>query len=143
MTSSVAPRSAETRAAEVRAASMAFLQAAGSHDPERIARFYARDGAFMVPNAPIARGRGAVRAVWEQLLTAPGLTLVWTTDSVEVAEAGDLACEIGSYRLGMDGPGGRIEDEGKYVVVWRRSGDAWEVAADIFNSSRPLPGASR
>jgi ketosteroid isomerase-like protein len=36
----------------------------------------------------------------------------------------------------MDSPNGRIEDDGKYVVVWRKTGKGWQVAADIFNSSR-------
>jgi ketosteroid isomerase-like protein len=48
-----------------------------------------------------------------------------------------MAYEIGTYEMAMDGPAGRIEDDGKYVVVWRKSDDGWKVAADIFNSSRP------
>ena len=86
----------------------------------------------------IARGRDAIRAVWTQLLGAPNLSLGWTPTSVEVAQAGDMAHEIGSYQLAMDGPNGRIEDDGKYVVVWRKWDGRWQVAADMFNSSRPL-----
>jgi|1185.fasta_scaffold66287_2 hypothetical protein len=37
----------------------------------------------------------------------------------------------------MDGQGGRIEDDGKYVAVWKRGERGWQVAADIFNPSRP------
>jgi ketosteroid isomerase-like protein len=93
--------------------------------------------AALVPIVPLARGRDAVRAVWAQLLSAPNLELVWTPTSVEIAQAADMAYEVGSYRLAMDGPNGRIEDDGKYVVVWRRTAAGWKVAADIFNSSRP------
>ena len=100
--------------------------------------FYAEDGAFLVPNVPLARGRDAVRAVWAQLLAAPNLELAWTPGSVDVAQNADVAYEIGSYQLAMDGQGGRIEDDGKYVAVWKRSDRGWQVAADIFNSSRPL-----
>ena len=111
-----------------------WLQAVDTRDADRVASFYAADGAFLVPNVPLARGRDAVRAVWTQLLGAPNLSLSWGPLSVEVAQAGDLAWEIGSYHLGMDGPNGRIEDDGKYVVVWRKGGEGWQVAADVFNS---------
>ena len=126
-----------TEADEVRAASARWLQAVRTADVDRIAAFYAADGSFLVPNAPLARGREMVRAVWSQLLAAPNLALRWSASSIEVARGGDMACEIGTYELSMDGPAGRIEDDGKYVVVWRKTDGGWEVAADIFNSSRP------
>jgi uncharacterized protein (TIGR02246 family) len=136
MTSTVAPRALEHEAEAIRAASARWLQAADTRDPNRVASFYADDGSFLVPNVPLARGRDAVRAVWTQLLSAPNLSLVWTPSSVEVAQSADMAYEIGSYQLGMDAPNGRIEDEGKYLVVWRKYDRDWQVAADIFNSSR-------
>ena len=122
----------------VRAASARWLDAVGAGDAERVASFYAHDGVFLVPNAPAAKGRTQVHGVWSQLLGAPNLSLAWTPSSVEVAQAGDFASEVGTYRLSMDGPAGRIEDDGKYVVVWRKRDGDWQVAADIFNSSRPL-----
>ena len=127
-----------TEADEVLAASARWLQAVRTADVDRIAAFDAADGSFLVPNAPLARGREMVRAVWSQLLAAPNLALRWSASSIEVARGGDMACEIGTYELAMDGPAGRIEDDGKYVVVWRKTDGGWEVAADIFNSSRPL-----
>ncbi len=123
----------------VRAASARWLAAVDARSSEQIASFYADDGVFLVPNAPAANGRAQVRGVWSQLLSAPNLSLAWAPSTVEVAQAGDLAFEIGTYRLGMDGPAGRLEDDGKYVVVWRRRSGDWEVAADIFNTNRPLP----
>ena len=137
MTSTLAARAMETEAQTIRALSARWLRAADSRDAARVAPFYTEDGAFLVPNVPLARGRAAVQAVWSQLLAAPNLELAWATSSVDVAQAGDMAYEIGSYRLGMDGPAGRIDDEGKYVVVWRKAEQGWQVAADIFNSSRP------
>ena len=136
MTPTVAPQPTEVDTQAIRALSARWLRAADTRDAARVAPFYTEDGAFLVPNVPLARGRAAVQAVWSQLLAAPNLELAWTPSSVDVAQAGDMAYEIGLYRLGMDGPAGRIEDEGKYVVVWRKTEQGWQVAADIFNSSR-------
>jgi ketosteroid isomerase-like protein len=49
-----------------------------------------------------------------------------------------MVSETGGYRLAMDGPKGqRIEDGGKYVVVWKKVNDQWKVQYDIFNSDKP------
>lgn len=137
MTSTATARSLEAEAQAIRETSARWLHAVDTRDADAVAMFYAQDGAFLVPNVPLARGRDAVRAVWAQLLAAPNLELAWTPGSVDVAQSADVAYEIGSYQLAMDGQGGRIEDDGKYVAVWKRGEHGWQVAADIFNSSRP------
>ena len=137
MTILAAAGTSGTESAAVRAASARWLEMVGTGDVARVVSVYADDGAFLAPNAPLARGREAIEAIWSQLLAAPNLALRWTPVSIEVARAGDMACEIGTYEMSMDGPAGRIDDDGKYVVVWRKNDDGWEVAADTFNSSRP------
>jgi len=138
MTTTMTPTTVESEARMIREASARWLAAVGTRDAARVAPYYAEDGVFLVPNAPLARGREAVQAVWAQLLSAPNLELAWTPTSIEVAQAADMAYEVGSYRLAMDAPNGHVEDDGKYVVVWRKTAEGWTVAADIFNSSRPL-----
>ncbi len=32
----------------------------------------------------------------------------------------------------------RAEDQGKYVVVWRKDQGVWKIAADIINSDKPI-----
>lgn len=34
-----------------------------------------------------------------------------------------------------------LRDRGKYVTVYRREGDGWRMARDIWNSDQPLPAA--
>jgi len=134
----MAPTAAESEAEAIREAGTDWLAAVDTRDAARVAPYYAADGLFLVPNVPRAHGREAVQAVWAQLLSAPNLELAWTPTSIEMAQAADMAYEVGSYRLAMDVPNGRVEDDGKYVVVWRKTAEGWKVAADIFNSSRPL-----
>jgi len=54
-----------------------------------------------------------------------------------VASRGDLAYEVGTYAA--MGEGGKPLDSGKYVVVWRRDGEAWKLHRDIWNTSMPAP----
>ena len=123
---------------EIRAVIPAWLEAVRRKDTAAIARLYTPDGRFMVPNAPIAEGRAAVAAMWDHLLSLPNAALTFGPTQIEAAASGDLAFEIGTYTLGFDRAAApRVEDRGKYVVVWKRIDGAWKAAADILNSDLP------
>jgi ketosteroid isomerase-like protein len=32
-----------------------------------------------------------------------------------------------------------MTDQGKYLVIWKRQGQTWKIARDIWNTSKPLP----
>ncbi len=91
----------------------------------------------MPPNAPRVDGRGAIRGAWAGMLQLPNVSLTFAPTDIVIAEAGDMAYDIGTYNLGLDGPDGRIEDKGKYVVVWRKVNGEWRVMADIVNRDNP------
>jgi uncharacterized protein (TIGR02246 family) len=97
-------------------------------DAAAIAQLYTEDGALMPPNMPIAKGRSAIQQGWTSMLQSPGFDLTFAPEQIQVSTSGDMALDRGTYRLG--------EETGKYVVVWRKIGGEWKVAADIFNSDR-------
>ena len=74
---------------------------------------------------------GAICCRW------PNISLKFGPTFIEAASSGDLAYELGTYTLAFDKDGKRIEDKGKYVVVWKRIGSVWKAAADILNSDLP------
>lgn len=122
---------------DIRAVIPAWLDAVRRKDTAAIAEFYTPDGSFLVPNAPIAEGRAAVAGMWGHLLSLPNVSLTFGPTLIEGAESGDLAYEIGTYALGFDKDAGRMEDRGKYVVVWKCVDGSWKAAADILNSDLP------
>lgn len=67
------------------------------------------------------QGMAPIEAAFTQILGAPGIALSWAQEHVEVASSGDVAWDVGTYTLGYDGPDGRVEDNGKYVVVWKKT----------------------
>jgi ketosteroid isomerase-like protein len=79
------------------------------------------------------RGREAIARMWQAVIDSgvKGVTLT----TLEVEAAGDIACEVGTYRL--TGDGGTVLDAGKYVVVWKKEDGAWKLHRDIWNSSVP------
>jgi ketosteroid isomerase-like protein len=82
-------------------------------------------------------GGDAIRGFWEGALNS-GLS-GGTLETVAFEEHGDVAIEWGVYTMEMGGQ----SDAGKYVVVHRRQPDgSWKMGIDIWNSSRPEPGAA-
>ena len=56
---------------------------------------------------------------------------------ITISEAADMAYDIGTWSIAFTSDKGPAKDHGKYVVVWKKVGGDWKVAADIFNSDGP------
>jgi uncharacterized protein (TIGR02246 family) len=114
------------------------LQAAQSKDAAAFATLYAEDAVHMPSNAPVARGRDAIRNAWAETFRIPGVAVNFGATRVEVAESGDLAYVTGTYQLSGDMPGGRLDDRGNYVVVWKKIDGQWKAVADAGASEKTV-----
>jgi uncharacterized protein (TIGR02246 family) len=112
-----------------------WVAAVAAKNAEATAAFYADDGRIMPPNAPAAEGPVAVAEVWRGLFQLQDFALTFEPTEIVVAESGDIAYDIGTYSLAFTSEQGPVQDLGKYVVVWKKVGGEWKVAADIFNSN--------
>ena len=130
-------------AGAVRAADIAWDKAFSSRDLERAVAFVESTGSILPPNAPIATGPAAVKALFEGFYALPALNIHWQPTKVEAAASGDLAYSSGTYEMSFNDPSGKpVTDRGKYVTVWRKPTDgSWKVVRDVFNSDLPVPGA--
>jgi len=127
----------EAEADRIRELSRQWVEAVKTGDVDTIAGLYTEDGLIMPPDAPQGQGAEAVKAFWAEVAAMPKVSVTFAPTTVEVAEAGDMAYDIGTYQLSFEGDEGPVEDRGKYVVVWVKEGGAWRAAADIFNSDGP------
>ncbi len=120
-------------AEEIAAANAKFMEAFNRGDAAGVAALYTEDGAILPPNADITSGREAIQAFWQAVMNM-GVKSA-TLASVEVADHGDTAIEVGQYTL--SGDVGQLLDAGKYVVIWKHLQGEWKLYRDIWNSSRP------
>jgi uncharacterized protein (TIGR02246 family) len=137
----------DTRAGDERAireTDMAMSKAGGAKDLEHVLAFYADEASMFPPNAAIATGKEAIRAVWSQLLANPGFAVSWQPTKVEASRGGDLGYSSDTYEVTLHDPTGKpVTDRGKYVAVWKKQADgSWKAVADIFNSDLPAPAAA-
>jgi uncharacterized protein (TIGR02246 family) len=118
----------------IRGLDQKWLAAVQAGDATASAGYYAPDGALLPADGPIAQGTGAIIAAWQGIFGMKNAKLTFAPTQVTVASAGDMAYEIGTYEFSFDSDKGPVKDVGKYVVVWKKIGGDWKVAADIYNS---------
>jgi ketosteroid isomerase-like protein len=128
---------AASAADAIRRLDAVFMKAAGARDAGALVKgFYAPSAVLMPPNHPAVEGSEAIRGFLQGLMDS-GLASL-KLETATTASAGDLAYGRGRYTLSMTPAGGApVQDEGKYIVVYRRQPDgAWRAVADIFNSNQ-------
>jgi ketosteroid isomerase-like protein len=115
--------------------------AAGQSDS--IAGAFVEDAYELPPNAPPQHGRAAIQAFHTQQASLGQTTVHISVD--EVMANGPLATSRGAYDIaiqpGPNAPAGMtaVADTGKWVGVWRKTGDQWQFTTLIWNSNIPLP----
>jgi len=98
--------------------------------------FFAEDVVVQPPNMPQSKGLEAVRNFYTEFFkilvsSEGGLT------EIIISEAGDMAWDYGWTRAVYEGPDGPIEDEGKYLEVWKKIDGEWKIVALSFSSDKP------
>ncbi|MGP0075935.1 MAG: YybH family protein [Bryobacteraceae bacterium] len=142
-TSGCSQQTADTRAADesaVRETDAQWAKTALANDLDGAVSYYTDDASMLPPNAPIATGKQAIRAVWATMLS-PDAAVSRQVTKADVARSGELAYVMGVYQITAKNPQGKaLEDRGKLVEVWKKQADGkWKTVADIFNSDVPLP----
>ena len=125
-------KQAEERA--IRGQEQRWQESLRAGDSAGIGGFYTDDGYYLPQDSDGYAGATSVSARWlgERRF---GLTdLAREPKRIEVANSGDIAYEVGTYKVKWNskerGPG---EAAGNYVTVWKKVGGEWKTAAYIWN----------
>ncbi len=128
------PSVAQPAANEIENANQQFVEAINKADAAMIGRIYTERAIVLPPKADMVEGRQAIENYWRGVMAAGLRNLSLTT--VQVDEYGsDAAREIGRFRV--EPPDQMSTVEGKYVVIWRKSGGRWQHDSDIWNFTEP------
>ncbi|QSX30170.1 MULTISPECIES: YybH family protein [Shewanella] len=115
------------------AADQAFMAAFHQGNAAAVADLYSRDGQFLQPNGGFVKGRQAIRDTFQAIMDMGAKEI--RLAALEVEDYGDTAAEIGTYVL--EGDGGQVLDQGKFMVLWHRENGQWRLYRDMINSSMP------
>ena len=104
-------------------------------DIEKTAGFFAEDGIIMPAQSVSIAGRKNIQEWFGLWLTNPDVTSTFRPETIEVAISGDIAYDKGTFYYLMENKKYRVEDSGKYVIVWKKIEGEWKAILDISNSS--------
>lgn len=102
-------------------------------DIEVIAQSYAEDARILPPGREIIQGREAIKAFWAADIKGMSDFNIATLDVKPLGE-NDVR-ELGQFsgRTIGDNP---QEFTGKYITIWHKSGDNWQISDDIWNLNK-------
>jgi len=125
----------------IREIDAAWSQALQSKDLDKVMSNYAEDARFLPPDEPIVLGRGKIREWFEGRVRVPGFSASFVPTMIEVSRSEDMAYEVGTFLVAVDGASGKpIVRTGKHLVVWRKHNGAWKVVAESINHDSPSTG---
>jgi len=122
--------------ASVRKAVKEFSAALNAGDITKVGMLYSEDAIAFPPNSDMVKGRDAIQSFWKAFSDSGAKAEL---EIVETESDGNLGVEIG--RFVINGKDGKMMDQGKYVVVYKREKSEWKLYRDIWNSSLPAPPA--
>lgn len=97
--------------------------------------FYAEDVIVQCPNMPQIKGLEAIPNFYTEFFKIL-VTIEGGSSEIIISEAGDMAWVYGWYRSVYKGPDGPIEDEGKYLDIFKKINGEWKCVAASFSSDK-------
>ena len=112
-----------------------WRQALSTKDSAAIGAFYADAGFYLPQGSDGYQGPEKIRARWTTEFTGGKFELQREPIKIEVADAGDMAYEVGRYKVSWDKPvkHQKGQGSGNYVTVWSKQKGEWKTAAYIWN----------
>ena len=105
-----------------------YEKAWATNDAKALSDLFTQDGMALPSGQPVARGTDAIRKAYGHGGGQPTFLR-----AIDYRVSGDLAYIVGAY-----GPAGQARDFGKFVLVLRRDGGRWLIAADIENTNMQM-----
>jgi len=135
-----APQEFTTKdAGAIRQQNEALVAAFNAKDTPKVVDLSAENSVFMPPNAPVIRGKDALKIYYDDLFKQGAASL--KLDIVEVSGHGPLAYQSGTYEMETKSAAGTAgHDRGKYLYVLRRMGAGWKYQYTMYNSDLPPAG---
>jgi branched-chain amino acid transport system substrate-binding protein len=116
-----------------------FLAAMAARDADRVAAMFADDAVLHIAGMPPIAGRAAIHRFYGNMFGFLSASSA-TPESLHVS--GDMAYGTGHSSNEFRGADGPVSYAGKYLLVWKREGSEWFIAAYSISSNQP-DGAGR
>ena len=106
-------------------------------DMEASLSYLAPNAVIQTEGAPTINGIAAMRSFYEEFFKIPYADVVMEPRTVVVAASGDLAYDIGPWKVVFEGEDGRTEAPGKSTIIWRKFNGQWKCVLMSFSMDNP------
>lgn len=101
--------------------------AENQHDVEAMLADMIEDPLLHLCGLPPVQGQDAVRQLYHGFFEVFVSTVI-TSERVHVSPSGEMAWDQGAYVNTLNGPEGRVQEEGKYLGVYHKVDGVWKGA---------------
>jgi uncharacterized protein (TIGR02246 family) len=109
-----------------------WIEAWDKADASLIAALFAEDGVLLGRNGKFFKGPQQILERMKTVLGAAGKGVKATVTTVDLWLDGETAYETGTYSYKYQEAGKPVNDEGRYVTIWKKQSDgAWKIASDM------------
>ena len=117
---------------EIRGLEQRWREAIAAKDSAAVGGAYAEDAFYLPQGSNGYEGPEKIRGRWASEFSGRKFELEREPKKIEVADAGDMAYEVGTYKVRWDKPQ-KGQGSGNYVTVWKKENGQWKTAAYIWN----------
>jgi uncharacterized protein (TIGR02246 family) len=101
-------------------------------DASLIAQLFAEDGILLRRNGKFFKGPQQILERMKTALEGAGKGVKATVTTVDLWLDGDTAYETGTYSYKYQENGKPVNEEGRYVTIWKRQSDgSWKIVMDM------------
>jgi len=118
-----------------------YFQSFAKNDPVLFIDRYAKDCRILAPNSAPLEGREGATAFFRLAYDSIGLRNGKFITTEVFGDGNDFVTEEGIWQS-FDA-GGKLFDNGKFLVLWKKTADGWKMFRDSFSSDRTAPPAAK
>ncbi|RAV98536.1 nuclear transport factor 2 family protein [Pseudochryseolinea flava] len=119
---------------EIAASNAVYFEAFVKHNPAIFVERYADDACIMAPNAPQMCGRDAATKFFHLAYDEFGLRNGKFITTAIYGDGVNFVTEEGLWQSFNEK--GELFDDGKFLVLWKKTGKGWKMFRDSFSSNR-------
>ena len=109
-----------------------WMEAWDKADASLIAALFADDGVLLGRNGKFFKGTNQIFERMKTVMGAAGKSVKATVTTVDLWWDGETAYETGRYSYKYQEKGKPVNEEGRYVTIWKRQSDGtWKIVVDM------------
>jgi len=103
-------------------------------DVDKVMKYIAKDAILIPPNSRPIEGAETLREAVKEMVKTTVLSMSGGVTRLEVAESGDLAYDIGHFKIVNQKPEGPSKEEGYFVTLYKKMDGEWKFMGQIWNN---------